>query len=70
VLGVVAADGDHLAGQHRGEQPDLAGREPFAGVLEGAERVGADRGHVLAFEDAEADVTLAAVADDAHGRGS
>src|SRR5512132_231941 len=70
VLGVVAADGDHLAGQHRREQPDLGGAEPLAGVLEGAEGVGADRGYGVAFEDAEADVALAAVADDAHAGSS
>ena len=69
VLGVVAADGHHLARQHRGQQPDLGDREPLAGVLEGAERVGADGGHGLVLVDAEADVALMAVADDAHGSG-
>src|SRR3712207_8150589 len=32
VLGVVAADGHHLARQHRGQQPYLGGGQPLAGV--------------------------------------
>src|SRR3712207_5130818 len=69
VLGVVAADGHHLARQHRGQQPYLGGGQPLAGVLEGAEGVGGDRGHGLVLVDAEANVPLVAVADDAHAGG-
>ncbi|CAM5411459.1 hypothetical protein SALBM217S_08572 [Streptomyces griseoloalbus] len=38
VLGVVAAEGHHLVGEHRGQQPDLAQRDLRAGELEVRER--------------------------------
>ena len=59
VLGVVSADRDHLAGQHRRDQPDLGQRVTLAGELDRAERVPRDPGDELlawtALDHAESD---------------
>lgn len=72
VLGVVAAEGHDLVGEHRGQQPYLAQRHLGAGELEFRERDALDDVEdelfrLVALDRAEGDVPVDGESGDAHG---
>ena len=72
VLGVVAAEGHDLVGEHRRQQPDLAQRDLRTGELEVRERDALDDVEdelvrPVALDRAEGDVPVDGESGDAHG---